>query len=308
LAHLADVFRRLNDFGLKANLKKCQFARKQVTYLGYDISNGSVAISAKKREACEGIKKPTTKAELMSFIALAQYYSQFIPEWSALVRPLRDLLNNGDIKNWLPVHDRTFEKIKELLIRDPKENKDSLLMMPDPNKQYVLDTDASRYAIGAVLQQYDQDGNLRPIMFISRKLNDAEKNYCTRQREALAVVWAFKRLREYLWGSFHIIVRTDHQNLVWLMTNDYTGRLARWQAILSCYDFEVKYMPGKKNVIADTLSRCLWSYTTPSAALTALQQMEETKVWKGDPDAKNTAPANMVLFVRKIHDGSSPYE
>ena len=234
---------------------------------------------------------------------MAQYYSQFFPNWTETVKPLRDLFHEGDINIWSPEQERTFTYIKEMLTRDPKMSKDCILMLPDVNKQYVLDADASKYAIGGVLQQYDQKGELRPIMYISRKLTKAEQNYCTRQREALAVVWAFIRLREYLWGSQDIIVRTDHQNLLWLMNNDYTGRLARWQALLSCYDFEIRYLPGKTNIVADSLSRI--NYTTPSACIAAMQQMDEFEDLALNPDMKNILPANMIFYIPKIHAGTS---
>ena len=167
---------------------------------------------------------------------------------------------------------QAFDELQEIMSKDSLDG-GLVLALPDFNRRFILDTDASGYALGAVLSQYqgevDGTGPLKPIMFISRKLIDAEKNYCTRERECLAIVWAFKRLRRYLWGMPNILVRSDHANLRWLMEAEHTGRLARWVMLLSAYDFTLVHVKGKANVIADGLSRIeAWS----PAALIAIME------------------------------------
>ncbi len=105
-----------------------------------------------------------------------------------------------------------------------------MLVLPQFDRQFVLDTDASKYAVGAVLSQWDgkndKEGKLRPVMFISRKLTDREVEYCVRDREALAFVWALK-VEKIPWGAPKVRVRTDHANLRWLNHLEHTGRRAR---------------------------------------------------------------------------------
>ena len=167
-------------------------------------------------------------------------------DFTNVVKPLREL-SRGKIFMWMKKTVEAFDKLKERLIRPPEEG-GLVLTLPQWERQFVLDTDASKYAVGAVLSQWDGDkdkeGKLRPVMFISRKLTDAEVNYCTRDREALAIVWAFKRLRRYLRGAPNVRVRTDHANLRWLMELEHTGRLARWQIQLSVYDFQTEHIKG----------------------------------------------------------------
>jgi len=272
IEHLSDVFRRVRAFGLKCNLKKCQLAKTSVTYLGYEISHNRVSISQAKREEIMSRQLPRNRTELHSFLAMAQYYSQFIPDWGATRAKLEKMIDLGDFEKWDEEALQAFNTLKELIYKDPKDG-GLILMMPDFTKPFVVDTDASKFAIGAVLQQEDEEKKLRPIMFISRKLCAAERNYCTRQREALAVVWALKRLREYLWGGPLFTVRTDHHNLLWLMNHEQTGRLARWQAFLSCFNFTMVYLPGKRNVIADSLSR-LEFHSEVSALVSSVEVLD----------------------------------
>jgi len=270
--HLTDIFRRIKVFGLKCNLKKCQLAKTSVTYLGYEISYNRVSISKEKREEIMNRERPKNRTELHSFLAMAQYYSQFIPDWGATRAKLEKMIDSGDFDKWDDEALEAFNTLKDLIYKDPKDG-GLVLMMPDFSRQFIVDTDASKFAIGAVLQQEDEEKKLRPIMFISRKLCSAERNYCTRQREALAVVWALKRLKEYLWGGPQFIVRTDHHNLLWLMNHDQTGRLARWQAFLSCFNFTMVHLPGKRNVVADSLSRL--QFHSEVAALVSAAEMED---------------------------------
>ena len=129
-----------------------------------------------------------------------------------------------------------------------------ILQQVDETKSFCLKTDASNYALGAVLLQGEKD-NEHPIEYASRLLLAAEKNYSTTEREALAVVWAVKKFRGYIEGS-EISVLTDHQPLKWLFSlKSPTGRLARWALELQPYNIQFGYMPGRQNIVADTLSR-----------------------------------------------------
>ncbi|GBM29529.1 Retrovirus-related Pol polyprotein from transposon 297, partial [Araneus ventricosus] len=142
-----------------------------------------------------------------------------------------------------------FQTLKQRLVTPP------VLRQFDPTKPFIIRTDASGYALGAVLLQGDSPADERPIDYVSRLLRSAEKNCSTTEREALAVVWALDKFRGYIEGA-DITVASDHQPLKWLMTlSSPTGRLARWALQIQTYNLKIDYFPGKCNVVADMLSR-----------------------------------------------------
>ena len=143
---------------------------------------------------------------------------------------------------------KTFKMIKDALSTAP------VLASPDFERQFILTTDACSTGIGGVLSQVFDEGE-RPILYLSRSLNDHEKNYAITHQECLAIVWTVKQCQHYLTGQ-QFKIRTDHHALRWLMTTkDHTGRLMRWSLTLMEFDFEVEYVKGKLNVVADALSR-----------------------------------------------------
>lgn len=128
-----------------------------------------------------------------------------------------------------------------------------MLSYPDYGKEFPLTTHASSVAFGAVLSQGD-----RPIAFISRVLSETEENYATNEREMLAIVWALDTFRNYLYGTAKLIIFTDHQPLTYALSNKNRNiKMKRWKAILEEYNYEIKYKPGKSNVVADALSRAV---------------------------------------------------
>jgi len=129
-----------------------------------------------------------------------------------------------------------------------------VLRLPHPEKPYVLDVDASAGQLGCTLLQ-EHEKVLHPVGYWSKTLTPAQRNYSTTEKECLSVFWAISLLRPYLEGK-HFIVRTDHDSLTWILSiTPSEGRLARWRLRLAEFDFEVKYRPGIKNVVPDSLSR-----------------------------------------------------
>jgi len=146
---------------------------------------------------------------------------------------------------------KAFDELKSRLMSAP------VLAHPDPSRQYVLNTDASGFAVAAVLSQQQADGSIRPVAYYSKKMNSAEKNYGVPDKELLAIVQAVEHWRCYLEGNPHPTkVLTDHQGLQWLNSKaELNGRQARWVESLSDIEYEVSYIPGPKNAVADALSR-----------------------------------------------------
>jgi RNase H-like domain found in reverse transcriptase len=166
-----------------------------------------------------------------------------------VVAPLTDV-TKGDKKAylWGEAQGAALRAIKKAFTSAP------VLRLPDPSKPYVVTTDARNHGIGGVLEQEWEDGN-HPVVFISWKLNDAEKNYPTHDRELLAIVHVVKELRCYLHGTSFVVRTYDHP-LRCLQTQPHLSkRQVRWLDALAEYDYSIKYLAGKWNVVADALSR-----------------------------------------------------
>ncbi|GFT87564.1 retrovirus-related Pol polyprotein from transposon 17.6, partial [Trichonephila clavipes] len=137
-----------------------------------------------------------------------------------------------------------FQTLKNSLTTLP------VLKQADGTKPYIIRTDASNYALGAVLLQ-GEGSDEHPVEYASRLLTPAERNYSTTEREALAVVWALKKFLGYIEGT-EITVASDHQPLKWLLNlKSPTGRLARWALEIQSFNLKVQYIPGKANVVAN---------------------------------------------------------
>ncbi|GFV48800.1 transposon Tf2-6 polyprotein [Trichonephila clavipes] len=175
--------------------------------------------------------------------------NSFIPNFSDIASPLSNLSKKSTAWKWSEIEQQAFQTLKQCLITPP------ILRKVDPKKPFIIRTDASSYALDAVLLQGESPTDEQPVEYASRLLSSAEKNYSTTEREALAVVWALNKFRGYIEGS-EITVASDHQPLKWLMNlTSPTGRLARWTLQIQSYNLKIDYFPGKCNFIADMLSR-----------------------------------------------------
>lgn len=247
--NLKQVFQRLRDSNFKIQMDKSEFLKLETAYLGHIISKDGIKPNPDKIIAIQKFPIPKTPTEIKRFLGLIGYYRKFIPDFARITKPMTHCLKKGSKIN---IHDpeyiTCFEKCKTLLINDP------LLQYPDFSKDFILTTDASNFAIGAVLSQ-GPIGSDKPIAYASRTLNSSEINYSTVDKEFLAAVWATKYFRPYLFGRKFKIV-TDHKPLQWIMNSKETSsRVTRWKLKLSEYNFDIVYKPGKHNLNADTLSR-----------------------------------------------------
>lgn len=249
--HLEDlnaVFDRLKLFGLRVNRDKSHFARDSVKFLGHVIVPGGIDMDPEKVSAIKDMAPPRDVKQLKSFLQTSSWFRRFIPGYADVALPLTSLLKKVSTWKWESSQQNAFEKIKDLLTSAP------ILKQADESKPFILRTDSSGYALGAVLLQ-GEGADERPIEYASRLLSSAERNYNTTEREALAVVWAISKFRGYIDGG-EVVVRSDHQPLRWLMSlKSPSGRLARWALALQEYDLRIEYTPGRANVVADTLSR-----------------------------------------------------
>lgn len=289
---LAAVFNRLRLFNLHARREKCVFLRDSVKYLGHTISPSGIVPDADKVAAFSQMKLPTSTRQVASFVQTASWYRKFIPGFSNIARPLTNLLKKSAKFRFGDAEAEAFNTLKQKLTSAP------VLRQPDFAQPFVLRTDASDYALGAVLLQ-GQENEERPIEYASRLLTPAERNYSTVEKEALAVVWSTDKFRSYLDGS-QVIVSSDCQALQWLFAlKTPSGRLARWALRLQGLNMKVTYTPGKQNVVADCLSRpfchhsenqicavCTVTVNLPSLGYTNFRQEQLS-----DPECKKIVDA-----------------
>ena len=251
LSRLRLVFSRLAEAGLKLKPSKCELACSKVKYLGHIVSEAGVETNPETLRAVEAIQAPlSTQTEVKSFLGLCGFYRRFIKGFSSIAAPLHALtsLNKPRKVDWTNECQTAFNTLKSSLLTAP------IVAYPDPDKPFILYTDASMVGLGAVLAQ-KQDGKERVICYASRTLHGGEKRYAATKREALAVVWAVKKFHHYLWGTKFTII-TDHQALAWM--NECTkadAMYARWGSLLENYDFTIHHRAGIRIGHADGLSR-----------------------------------------------------
>jgi len=191
---------------------------------------------------------PTSIAEVRTFCGLASYYRTFVYNFAAKAKPLHNLTCKGATISWTLECETAFQERKQALTSTP------ILVAPCNGGQYVLDTDASDTALGAVLQQ-EQGNKLHVIGYASQTLSPSEARYCITRRELLGVVFGLKKYRQYLLGQ-KIIVRTDHAALAFLMkTPEPIGQQGRWLDLLGEYDITIQHRPGQVHGNSDALLR-----------------------------------------------------
>lgn len=243
--NLTKVLQRLRKVNLKLNPSKCDFLKKEILYLGHIISSDGISPDPEKLKAIVQYPIPQNADEAKRFVAFANYYRKFINNFAQIAQPLNELSRKGKIFVWTEKCQLSFDKLKQAITNPP------LLQYPNfsENNTFILKTDASGYAIGSILC----NSNDKPIAFASRVLNKAEQNYCTIEKELLAIVWSVKHFRPYLYGKkFQIF--SDHRPLIYLfsMTNP-SSRLTKFRLILE--EYSIHYIKGSQNVNADALSR-----------------------------------------------------
>ena len=232
-----------------ANPKKCEFMKEEIGFLGHTLTSNGLSMDEDKVKAVKEWPTPKNLGDLQAFLGLAGYYRRFVHNFAKLTAPLTDLSKKGVEFIWKTEQEAAFQNTKDAMQMAP------VLLIPDPDRPFVVNTDASGFAIGGVLLQ-DQGNGLQPVAYISRKLSDAEKRYPTHEQELLALVYALKQWRHYLIGTVKNKAFTDHNSLKYFSTQPkLTPRQSRWMELFQEYDVHVDYLPGRANVVADALSR-----------------------------------------------------
>ncbi|GKC35264.1 hypothetical protein Tco_1047648 [Tanacetum coccineum] len=242
--HLKIILELLKKERLYAKFSKCDFWLDSVQFLGHVIDRSGVHVDPAKIEAIKNWAAPTTPTEVRQFLGLAGYYRRFIEGFSLISKPLTKLTQKDKKYEWGKEEEEAFQTLKQKLCSAP------ILALPEGTKDFVVYCDASLKGYGAVLMQRE-----KVIAYASRQLKVHEENYTTHDLELGAVVFALRLWRHYLYGT-KCVVFTDHKSLQYILNQkELNLRQRRWIELLSDYDCEIRYHPGKANVVADALSR-----------------------------------------------------
>lgn len=247
--HLSLLFHNLLEANITVNFDKSQLFRKEISYLGYRLSTEGISTDPEKSTAIINFPTPKNQKQLKGFLGLTNFYNRFTSKYAATTQPLLDLLKKDRKFKWTAEHEKHFNTVKQLFLETV------MLKHPDVNKQYYVQTDASNYAVGGQLYQYDEKGNIAVIAFTSRTLKKAELNYHTTEKELIGIIHCLQKFRMYLMGHRFTII-TDNKALTFLQ-KCYLGnaRIARWLMSIQEYDFDIIHCKGRENIVADVLSR-----------------------------------------------------
>ena len=314
LTNLQMVLHRIRGAGLKLKPSKCELFAQEILYLGFMVTGTGVRPDPAKVAAVQKWPPPCNVADVRSFLGFASYHRRFIRGFAEIARPLTILTEKGADFVWSAEQANAFSGLRQALVVAP------VLRHPRPDCEFILDTDASNFALGGVLSQI-VDGQERVVAYASVALSRSQMNYCTTHRELLAVVTMTKRFRHYLLGR-HFRLRTDHSSLRWLLNySEADGLVARWLVKLQEYDMQIEHRAGKLHGNADGLSRCHKCKNPGCAGMAPFQQAADSSSDSeldvpGRPQAaapsNNTAAgasrANLRARTRRYRRGHPAYE
>ena len=249
-AAVRQVLERLQQHQLFVNLEKCEFDTDTVEFLGYVISPDGVAMETSRVAAIRDWPIPKSVREVQVFLGFANFYRRFIFAYSRVTKGMTDLLKgrgkNGSQFQWTDEAEDSFQGLKTAFTTAP------ILRHFDPERQILVETDASGFAVAGILSQSfgeGADARWYPVAFYSKKLTDVESRYEVHDSELLAIVMAFRTWRHYLaYTRRTIVVKSDHNNLKYFMTKrKLNNRQARWAEELAAFDFCLEYRAGSRN-------------------------------------------------------------
>jgi hypothetical protein len=250
-SHVEKVLTRLRAAGLQADIKKCEFSVTKTKYLGFIVSTDGIEVDPEMVEAVINWQPPQTVKGVQSFLGFCNFYRRFIRDYGKTAAPLTRLTRKEVPFVFGPDCTTAFQELKHRLVSAP------ILAHYNPDKETMLETDASDGVVAGVLSQQQSDGEYHPVAYLSKTMAPAELNYPIYDKEMLAIIRSLSHWRAELQGSdSQVKILTDHKALEYFMTSkQLTSRQARWAEILSQFFFTIAYRPGKKNELADALSR-----------------------------------------------------
>uniref|UniRef100_A0A8R1HID4 RNA-directed DNA polymerase n=1 Tax=Caenorhabditis japonica TaxID=281687 RepID=A0A8R1HID4_CAEJA len=247
---LKKVLSRFRAYNLKASPAKCEFVKKSIAFLGHEINECNYSPNEANLHTIKQLPVPTDAKGVLRFLGMAGFFRKFIKKFSNIAEPLTRL-NKKDVPfEWTSQQQEAFDTLKQLLASKP------ILTFPNYDKEFHIFTDASAVAQGAMLAQTTDDPNqFQAIAYASRTLSDTETRYPAIQIELGAIIFALRHFKPYVYMS-KVILHTDHRPLKYILAKQKVHeRVARWLIELQQFDIEIKHIDGKRNTVADCLSR-----------------------------------------------------
>ena len=250
LNHLNIVFKKFQKAGLKIKLSKCQFFKTHLHYLGHRISANGLEPLPEKLEAIRNLAPTRNVDEACHIFGLLGYYRSFVPAFANITLPITSLLKKNTSFIWSDKCQQALEYLKEIFC-----NK-LLLQFPDPNKPYILYTDASNNTYSGILcQPVNSDRDIRPVAYFSGTFTAQNKSWCVTEKEAYAILKSVQHFDYYLQGMKYTLC-CNHKPLEPFLTRGMKiAKLDRWVMLLQEYDIAFVHIKGKDNILADALSR-----------------------------------------------------
>lgn len=264
------VFDLLSENNMCVEIDKCHFDQAEAAFLGFIVNGKSIRMDPAKAQAIVDWPRPKNPKEVQQLLGLWNFYRRFIPSYTSIVAPIRDLLRgNGKEFEFGEAQEAAFLKITIMFT----SGKTPVIRHFDQDRLAMIETDASDFAPGAILSTKFEDGKIHPCDFISRKISPAEFNYDVYDKETLAIVYSLEKWRCFLQGSGHkVTIFSDHQNLSYFTRKVLLHRRqARWAEFLKSCDFVIIYRKGSANRKADILSWCP-AYTSREGGTTAIME------------------------------------
>ncbi|KAI8430206.1 hypothetical protein MSG28_000554 [Choristoneura fumiferana] len=247
---LQGVLDILKEANLTLNLAKCNFFKRRIDYLGFEISSTGVRPGQKKVEAVAAFKTPQNVHEVRQFVGLSSFFRRFVQNYASIAKPLTSLTKNNVPWVWGEDQCTALSKLKEILTSRP------VLAIYNPKYETELHTDASSIGLGGILlQRPNNETTFRAVAYFSRQTTAEEQHYHSYELETLAVVSSLKRFRVYLLGLQFKVVTDCNALRTTLTKRDLIPRIARWWLLVQEFSFSIEYRPGSQLAHADALSR-----------------------------------------------------
>jgi hypothetical protein len=245
------VINRLTSVNLRINVDKCTWFKTSVFLLGFVVGPGITKIDMRRLSNIDSWPIPKTAKQVKSIMGIVSHLRDYCPMLSKVAAPIDQLRNDKDVKtNWTQLHTDRLNTIKQILLSN------QILHSPVLKDKFYLQVDASLFGIAACLYQKDDLGRIKHIGFVSKSLNQAERNWSTNRRETVAIVFGLQKFRSLLWGHPNLEILTDHIALTYMFTStNLNSTLQNYLEILSEYNFTISHVKGMDNVLSDALSR-----------------------------------------------------
>ena len=284
---LREVMLRIRENCLSLNMSKCSFYQRSVSFLGHRITDGKICPDPDRTKAISQFPTPKTGKELQRFLGMCNHFRNYIRNFASLSKSLY-LLSREKQLCWTDDALKAFNALKDAISK-------SVLVLPSSDEQMLLYTDASHDCVGACL--VSKTG--QPISFASKKLTPTETRWSTIDKEAYAVVWAMQKLRPFLLGR-HFSVLSDHQPLKYLLqAKNVNAKVHRWRIMVAEFDFDVQYIPGNQNVVADSLSRIFSLAEVDAHGEVCIEKHDFLEAQKRDPEFRTLFEAVRRKFSSK---------